>query len=232
MHALPEGGDQMRYRTLITIGAVVAACGALGAAPALASQSSAPHQAVGAAARPGHVVAVPDTALNGGAGCDVMNCFLADVGGICVANDGVHCTPFRTPVLGKVNQTANCWPFSDCRFDTLSGYSGQEVLQFIDQDTGLCLQTDSVHSGVFSDACGSHNAGTYWVTVGNGGSGGGACVNHPTWWLVNVGITNHYDPYPYGEALFYDTNANPAAFYVATRQPISDNNQFCTIPVS
>jgi hypothetical protein len=131
VHALPEGGDQMRYRTLITIGAVVAACGALGGAPALASQSSS-HPAL-AAVHPSHAVVVPDTALNG-TGCDVMNCWLLVAIGVYVSADGVHAVPFRTPVLGHVGQNGTCWPFSDCQFDTLSGYSGSEVLQFIDQD--------------------------------------------------------------------------------------------------
>ena len=169
------------------------------------------------------MVAVPDTALSG-AGCGVVNCFLEDAGAICVSDDGAHCAPFRTPVLGKVH-TNPCWPFSDCQFDTLNGYSGSEVLQFIDQDTGLCLLTDSVHSRVIEDACGSHNAGTYWVPVAGGNHG----VCTPGFWLVNVGITNNYDPYPYGEALFLNTDG---LFYVATNRPIGNDDQFCMVPQS
>jgi hypothetical protein len=227
----PEGGDQMRYRTLITIGAIVAACGALGGAPALASQSSAPHQAVAAATHPRHAVLIPHTARTGGlqAGCNVMNCFLETVSGFCYARDGVHCTPFLTPIVGTVNPP-NCWPFNpDCRFNTLSGYEGSEVLQFVDHDFGYCLRTDSVHSLVTDNsACVPHDAGTYWVTVGGSGSPGN-CAGHPIFWLVNVGMTNHYDPYPYGEAMFLNTDGN---FYVQSHRPIGGDDQFCTLPQS
>lgn len=209
----------MRYRRLITIGAVVAACGALGAAPALASQPSAAHPAPLAATHPGHAVVVPHIAS--GPGCNVQNCELEDAGDVAVAHNNTI-IQFRTPVLGVVHQ---CWPFSNCRFDTL--YSGHEVLQFIAQNVSReCLQTDSVHSGVGLDLCGSHNAGTYWVTVGNGGSRG-VCVH--AFWLVNVGITNRYDPYPYGSAMFFNSNDH---FYVQSHRPISNDDQWCTYPYS
>jgi hypothetical protein len=208
----------MRYRRLITIAAVVAACSALGAAPALASQPSAVHPAPVAAAHPGHAVAAPHTA--GGPGCNVQNCILEDAGNLVVT------LQFTTPVLGRVGQDGQCWPFSNCGFDT--EYKGDEVLQFIAHTppvAGDCLQTDSVHSGVGYDPCGSHNAGTYWVTVGNGGSRG-TCNPHPAFWMVNVGITNHYDPYPYGEAMFF----NGSGLYVHTHLPISDDDQWCVVP--
>lgn len=216
----------MRYRRLITIGAVVAACSALGAAPALASQPSAAHPAPVAAAHLGHTVVAPHTA--GGPGCNVQNCYLEDAGNVAVGHNGVA-VQFRTPVLGKVvDQAGHCWPFSDCRFD--AQYIGKEVLQFIAQNPGIdgaCMQTDSVHSLVFLAACGSHNAGTYWVATGNGGSRG-TCSPHPVFWLVNVGMTNHYDPYPYGEAMFY----NGSGFYVHTHLSISNDDQWCTVPVN
>jgi hypothetical protein len=206
----------MRYRRLITIAAVVAACSALGAAPALASQPSAVHPAPVAAAHPGHAVAAPHTA--GGPGCNVQNCILEDAGNLVVVQQ------FTTPVLGRVSP-AHCWPFSDCTFDTR--YSGDEVLQFIAHTppvAGDCLQTDSVHSGVGYDPCGSHNAGTYWVTVGNGGSRG-TCNPHPVFWMVNVGITNHYDDsYPW--VMFFNGNG----LYAHPRLPVSDDDQWCVIP--
>lgn len=225
----------MRYRRLITIGAVVAACGALGGAPALASQSSASHQAVVAAARPGHAlgaavhpghaVAVPDS----GPGCNVMNCFLEDGGDICVSADGAHCTPFRTPIVGIVFQNDTFWPYSDHQFDTL--YVNNEVLQFIDQDNGLCLQTDGVHSPAVLGSCGSHNANTYWMTLGGGDHG----VCTPGFWMVNVGITNFYSPgtYPYGYAMYYNP-ANPinGVWFVQPHRPIGNDDQFCAPPQS
>jgi hypothetical protein len=213
----------MWYRKLTTIGAVVAACGALGAAPALASQPSAARPAAVAAAHPGHTSVVPHIAS--GPGCNVQNCVLKDADNQYLTVPGtLTAVQFRTPILGHVNQTAHCWPFSDCRFDTQ--YSGHEVLQFIAQnDMGDCLQTDSVHSGVGYASCGSHNAGTYWVTVGNGGSRG-ACNPHPVFWMVNVGITNHYDPYPYGSAMFVNSND---LLYVQSHRPLSNDDQWCTV---
>ena len=211
----------MRYRRFITIGAVVAACSTLGAAPALASQPSAAHPVSVAAAHRGHTVAVPHSA--GGPGCTYQNCFLQNASNLEIGE-------YRTPVLGHVvDQNGDCWPFSNCGFD--SEYRGDEVLQFVAQDpsdAGQCLQTDSVHSHVKPDPCGSHNAGTYWVTVGNGGTRG-YCNPHPVFWMVNVGITNHYDPYPYGEAMYWNTTLYDV--YVATHLPISDLNQWCVIPL-
>jgi hypothetical protein len=163
-------------------------------------------------------VAVPHIA--GGPGCNVQNCYLQDAGGVGSSYQ------LRTPVLGHVHQ---CWPFSDCRFDTL--YSGDEVLTFVAKTgavPGYCLQTDSVHSGAgFTAPCGAHNAGTYWVTVGNGGTRG-YCNPHPVFWMVNVGITNHYDPYPYAAVMFW----NGFSFYVHSHLPISDDDQWCTIPAN
>jgi hypothetical protein len=218
--------DWMRYRRLITVGAVVAACGAFGAAPVLASQPSAAHPAVVAAVHPGHAVPAPHIA--GGPGCNVQNCLLMDAAGQSVnetENGSTAPVLFITPVLGKVvDRAGDCWPFSDCGFD--AEYSGHEVLQFIEQNVlGDCMQTDSVHSGVFAAPCGSHNAGTYWVTVGNGGTRG-FCNPNPVFWLVNVGFTNHYDPYPYGGAMFNNGNG----LYVHTQLPISDDDQWCTFP--
>jgi hypothetical protein len=212
----------MRYRKLITIGAVVAACSALGAAPALASQPTAAHPAVASAGHPGHAAVVPHTPLNG-AGCNVQNCRLEDAGGNPVGVLGTLAL-FRTPVVGVVNKTANCWPFSDCRFDTL--YSGNEVLQFVLQNgfTGDCMQTDSVHSGVLPGVCGSHNAGTYWMTLGS--SSRGACTG-ATFWLVNVGITNNYPVYPYGEAMFLNSNN---LLYVQTNRAPGFDDQWCVFP--
>lgn len=212
----------MRYRTLITIGAVVAACGALGTAPALAGQPSGAHAAVVAAGHPGHAVVVPHTARR--AGCDVQNCRVEDAGGAVLINGDGTTTLFRTPVVGVVNQTAHCWPFSYCPFDTL--YSGHEVLQFVLQNgvPGDCLQTDSVHSGVIRNSCGSHDAGTYWVTVGS--SPRGACSGG-SFWLVNVGITNHYNVYPYGYAMFVNSNG---LVYVQSHRALGDDDQWCVFP--
>jgi hypothetical protein len=88
------------------------------------------------------------------------------------------------------------------------------------------MQTDSVHSLVGFNPCGSHNAGTYWVPVGGGNHGN--CT--PGFWLVNVGITNNYSPgtYPYGYAMFYNTADN--GFYAQPRRPIGDDDQFCMVP--
>lgn len=220
-----KGGDWMRYRKFIALGAVAAACGAFGGAPALASQPSSAHRAVVAAAHPGHAVVVPNI-LNG-TGCAAPNiCKLEDGAGQVVLFSGAD-AEFMTPVLGHVNQTANCWPFSDCRFDTL--YSGHEVIQFVVQGfissdgDAICLQTDSVHSGVVFADCGDHNAGTYWMTLPGGSHG----VCAAGFWLVNVGITNHYPVYPYGYAMFVNTNN---LIYVQSHRPIGDDDQWCVIP--
>jgi hypothetical protein len=122
--------------------------------------------------------------------------------------------------LGHVNSPAG-WPFSDRRFDRL--YAGDPVVQILQLSSGRgCMQTDSVHSGVVDDPCGSHNAGTYWVAVGNGG-GRGFCRTGAEW-LVNVGITNHYDPYPYGDAMFVNPNNR---IYTGWHRPISVYDQWC-----
>jgi hypothetical protein len=82
------------------------------------------------------------------------------------------------------------------------------------------MQTDSVHSGVVENPCGSHNAGTYWAIVFANPRG----VCNGASWLVNVGITNHYPVYPYGYAMFVNSNDS---IYTQTHRPISGDDQWC-----
>lgn len=117
------------------------------------------------------------------------------------------------------------WPFSDPKFNTF--YAGWPVVQL--QQTnggGGCMQTDSIHSSVFADPCTAHDAGTYWVIYGNNSQGICPELGFPSSWLVNVGITNHYDPYPYGAAMFLNSND---LIYTASHRPISIFNQWCPL---
>jgi hypothetical protein len=111
----------------------------------------------------------------------------------------------------------------DCCFDVKRSDSGRGGLQFVATNTSGCLATDSVHSLADVNACGSHNAGTYWVAVGNGG-GRGACPTN-AFWLVNVGITNHYPSYPYAGAMFFDPMNG--GYFVHSHLTISDDDQWC-----
>jgi hypothetical protein len=123
--------------------------------------------------------------------------------------------------LGIVNSPVG-WPFSDHRFDGL--YAGDPVFTLEQDGYGDgCMQTDSVHSGVVDKPCGAHNAGTYWADVPAGPRG--ECTDGAIW-LVNVGITNHYDPYPYGSALFANTNN---LLYTQSHRPIGVDDQWCFV---
>jgi len=122
--------------------------------------------------------------------------------------------------LNPLETVRSGWPFSDWQFNNL--YHGDDVVQLQQMNGGGgCMQTDSVHSSVVDAPCGSHNAGTYWV--GHRASSRGACVNGADW-LVNVGITNHYDPYPYGFAMFVNSNR---FIYVQSHRAISVDDQWC-----
>jgi hypothetical protein len=126
-------------------------------------------------------------------------------------------------LLGHVNSPAG-WPFSDRRFDRL--YARDPVVQILQlHSPGGCMQTDSVHSGVVDDPCGSHKAGTYWVLLANRGRG--FCRSGAAW-QVNVGITNHYRVYPYGYAMFVNSNNR---IYTGSHHPISVYDQWCVAMV-
>lgn len=200
-------------KRILTVLAAVAALAAIGAAPAMASQA-APAQSTQALQVPRH------QQLN-------ICCGLEDANGQIVGTAfggqfGVGGVPavFQFVLLGHVNTPAG-WPFTNTRFDGL--YHTDQVYQFIQTNgSGGCMQTDSVHSGVLDNPCGSHNAGTYWVVVGPGPRG--ACTS--AGWLVNVGITNHYDPYPYGSAMFANTNS---LLYTQSHRPIGGDDQWCPV---
>ena len=192
------------------------AIGCLSAAPALASPPSAAHPAAVAAAHPGHAVAAPDIALS--EGCNVQACFLEDAAGTFYPDpNGNGVANFLTPIIGRVDQTT-CWPFLQCGFD--KRYNTREVLEF--NDGGLCMQTDSVHSGVSLEPCVAHDAGDYWVAVGSGSRG--VCSDNAVW-LVNVGFTNHYLTYPDAAAMFF--NSADSGENVATNLSISNDDQWC-----
>jgi hypothetical protein len=215
--SLPARRGMKRILLVVT---AFAAIGCLSAAPALASQPSAAHPAAVAAAHPGHAMAAPDIALTGG--CTAQQpCVLQNASGVLFPNDNVA-DLFKTPVVGHVHQHGQCWPFSQCGFDTR--YSGREVLEFVATNhDNWCMQTDSVHSGVFANTCVAHDAGDYWVAVGNGG-GFGYCDTN-AFWLVNVGFTNHYHTYPDAAVMFLDTI--DGSEHVATHLRISQDDQWC-----
>jgi hypothetical protein len=215
--SLPARRDMKRILPVVTALAAIGC--ALSAAPALASQPSAAHPAAVAAAHPGHAVVTPDIPLT--EGCNVQACFLEDAAGtLFPAPGGV--ADFLTPILGHVGQDNSCWPFSQCGFDTR--YSGREVLEFVaTNDDNQCMQTDSVHSGVSLKPCVAHDAGDYWVAVGNGG-GRGVCSSNAVW-LVNVGFTNHYLTYPNAAVMFFNSADNGEN--VATNLSISNDDQWC-----
>ena len=202
-------------KRILTVVAAVTALAAISAAPAMASQA--------APVQPAQPPQVARHQISISATCGPCGSEDANGQAIAAANSGAQfgviggTALFQTPLLGHVNST---WPFSDHRFDSL--YAGDPVYQF--QQTnggGGCMQTDSVHSAVFDDPCGSHNAGTYWTAVG--ASARGFCAGGADW-LVNVGITNHYTPYPYGYALFVNTNN---LIYADPHRPISGDDQWC-----
>jgi hypothetical protein len=208
------------------VAAAVTVFAALGAVPARASQA-APARTAPAA------LSVPQ-ALSSGAASSVF-AHLLDGRGDCIRSEdwpnqfgivGAASVPSPNCELFNVNEWDGAvrpgWPFSDTKFNTL--YAGYPVVQFQQTTTpGGCMQTDSLHSGVFADPCTAHDAGTYWVIYGNGGSTG---ICSHAYWLVNVGITNHYDPYPHGYAMFLNSND---LIYTASGRPISIFNQWCLV---
>lgn len=208
-------------KRILPVVTAFAAIGCLSAAPALASQPSAAHPTAVAAAHPGHAVAAPGIALTGG--CTAQQpCTLADAAGTNFTWQGVL-PSFNTPVIGHVGQNNTCWPFSNCGFDVgPRSYNGREVLEFKATNYGnYCMQTDSVHTHVSLEPCVAHDAGDYWVGVGNG-DGRGICSANAIW-LVNVGETNHYSPNI--EAMYFNSAAKGE--YVDSGLPISDDDQWC-----
>ena len=113
---------------------------------------------------------------------------------------------FNLPTDGTVG---GGWPFSDGRFDTL--YAGDQVFQMQQSDSpGGCAGIDSAyHSGVVDGGCSIGERGL-WVAVGR--------------WFVNVGGTDHYDNYPYGEIMF--RNSNFLVYFANHQAPNNDTNQW------
>lgn len=196
-------------KRILTVVAAVTALAAIGAAPAMASQA-APAQSTGTCC-----------GLAAAEGLAVVK--TAAVGSQYNIDNVVDAEFADAPLLGRVNST---WPFSNPHFDSL--YAGDEVRQFqqVNGSSNGCMQTDSVHSGVFDNPCGSHNAGTYWVFVNSGAIG--VCTNGAAW-LVNVGITNHYPVYPYGYAMFINTND---FIYTQSHRPLGGDDQWCRFTFS
>jgi hypothetical protein len=206
-------------KRILPVVAAVTAFAAIGAAPARASQA-APAQPAQAAQVAGHQVSFSATSVN-------FRLLDANRQVVAPANSGQQFSAvksglvagFQEQVLGHVNSPTG-WPFSDRRFDSL--YARDVVVQFLQQNGGGgCVQTDSVHSGVVDAPCGSHNAGTYWAI--HDASPRGACTAGAAW-LVNVGITNHYPVYPYGYAMFVNSNN---FIYTQSHRPISGDDQWC-----
>lgn len=208
--SLPVRRDIKR---ILSVVAAATAFAAIGAVPAMASQA--------APAQPAQASHSVRQQISFGASLeDGSGLFVAPTpNGAQFSISNVHAN-FTVYLLGLVNPTTG-WPFSDHHFDRL--YAGDSVYTFDQNGSGGgCMQTDSVHSGVVDKPCGAHNAGTYWAAVGSGTQP--ACIGAS--WLVNVGITNHYDPYPYGSAMFANTNA---LLYTQSHRPISANDQWCLI---
>lgn len=201
-------------KRILPVVAAVTAFAAIGAVPAMASQV-APAQSAQARQVARHQVSIRATSAP-------FN--LVDANGNVVgpANSGAQfsilggAAVFQAVQLGNVNSS---WPFSDRRFDSL--YAGNPVYVFEQTNGGGCMQTDSVHSGVFDDPCGSHNAGTYWML--HPASARGVCTGGADW-VVNVGITNHYPVYPYGYAMFVNSNN---FIYTQSHRPIGGDDQWC-----
>jgi hypothetical protein len=207
------------------VAAAVTAFAAFGAVPARASQAA---HAPAAPAMHSVPHALSSSAASGGP--------LFDARGDCVRSES---WPHQFGIVGAASlPSPNCagiyayefagtvrkgWPFSDSKFNTL--YANWPVVQ-LQQTTGGggCMQTDSVHSNVFADPCTAHDAGTYWVIYGKNTQGICPDLGIYSSWLVNVGITNHYDPYPHGAAMFLNSND---LIYTASGRPISIFNQWC-----
>jgi len=207
-------------KRILMVAAAVTAFAAIGAVPAMASQA-APAQPASAL----HVVSheVLSCEVFGGGSLHAANggyAYAASGAQFSVTSiDGNNIAGIAEPVLGCVNSAAG-WPFSDHRFDSL--YAGDPVEELVQEGgVGGCMQTDSVHSAVVDGPCVAHDAGTYWVQVGD--SARGECPGGASW-LVNVGITNHYDPYPFGSAMFVDSNNR---IYALSDRPISVDDQWC-----
>lgn len=212
----------IRKRLTIACSAV-AACAALFAAPALASNHlvPVPHHAIQAL----HIPRNSNTELINGSTQPV--CQTANYGDQFATDPPTNCNPlgfFYTTYLGNgVQGFPTCWPFSNCEFDNL--YAGWTVGEEI-QATGAggCMQTDGVHSATLDNGCGSHNVNTYWVfieghvsTLGCGTGGD---------WMVNVGLTDHENQYPYGSAMFDNTNG---LVYTEPNESAADgDDQWCS----
>src|SRR5215469_7585027 len=141
-------------KRILQVVAMVAAFAAIGAVPTMARQV-APAQSAQAVQAVRHQIPFIT--------CSPCHLFDANGSFVVVTASGSQFSVlgtigalFQQPLLGTVHSG---WPFSDGRFDSL--YAGDQVLQFAQTNGGLgCMQTDSVHSGVVDNPCGSHNAGT------------------------------------------------------------------------